>query len=399
VQTQQFWQLWQKELKTGRDLCTQRSLIEASVEATLFEGRPTSRQVKEGIRESFNALKEARAKSLELRDEFLRDRAAAAGNKNVEKALEAIRKAERLKNDWRKLKLSFRGNRSHGFSYVITPSDDPDVCAQTARDPNPDTSTWIPVYDAQKIEKLLLGRNQNHFGQADDSPWTSSSMNELFEYHGETQSAHDLLSGTLDIGAIETATRRVLRELSLPVPGIKEIDDHISNNDFEQGFKHWNEATSTSPSGRHLGHYKAILALRHLEPNEDEDGNPIETTSQLILEAITTVARIAIQKGVILDRWLNVTNVMIEKIPGKPLLNKLRVIHLFEANFNLCLRIQWGQRLMRQAESRKALGDQQFGSRKGKSSEEVVLYKVLTYELMRLTRTDGGTFDNDAKAC
>ena len=100
-------------------------------------------------------------------------------------------------------------------------------------------------------------------------------MHELFEYHGETQAAQDLLNGTLDIDAIENldaATRRVLRELSLPVPGIKEIDDHISPDNFEQGFKHWNEATSTSPSGRHLGHYKAILALRHLEPNKTRTG-------------------------------------------------------------------------------------------------------------------------------
>jgi hypothetical protein len=117
------------------------------------------------------------------------------------------------------------------------------------------------------------------------------------------------------------------------------------------------------------------------------------------LEAITKIASLAIRKGIILERWLNVTNVMIEKVPGKPLLNKLRVIHLFEADFNLCLRILWGMRLMRQAERRKALGEQQFGSRKGKSSEEVVLYKALTYELWNLTRTDGGTFDNDAKAC
>jgi hypothetical protein len=29
LQTQQFWKLWRKELKTGRDLCTQLSLIEA----------------------------------------------------------------------------------------------------------------------------------------------------------------------------------------------------------------------------------------------------------------------------------------------------------------------------------------------------------------------------------
>jgi hypothetical protein len=79
LQAPQFWQLWRKELTTGRDLCTQRSLIKASVEATLFE-----HQIKEGIRESYNALKEARAKSLELRDAFLRDRAATAANTNVE---------------------------------------------------------------------------------------------------------------------------------------------------------------------------------------------------------------------------------------------------------------------------------------------------------------------------
>jgi hypothetical protein len=62
-------------------------------------------------------------------------------------------------------------------------------------------------------------------------------------------------------------------------------------------------------TANHLGHYKAILALRHLEPDKDEDGNPIDTTSQLILEAITTVASLAIRKGLILDRWLNVTDV------------------------------------------------------------------------------------------
>ena len=54
---------------------------------------------------------------------------------------------------------------------------------------------------------------------------------------------------------------------------------------------------------------------------------------------------------------------------------------------------------MRQAERRKALGDQQFGSKKGKCSEEVVLLKVLTYGLNETTRTNCGTFDNDAKAC
>jgi hypothetical protein len=83
--------------------------------------------------------------------------------------------------------------------HVIDPSNNPYVGTQTARDPNPNTSTWIPVYDAQKIERLLFGRNQSHFGQADNSPWTSLLMFELFEYHGNTKAAWSLLNGTLDI--------------------------------------------------------------------------------------------------------------------------------------------------------------------------------------------------------
>ena len=86
LQVQQFWELWRKELKNGRDLSTQRSLIEASIKRTLFSGRPTPRQLKENIREAYNAAKEASAKSLELRDEFLRDKAKHTGKKNEEKA-------------------------------------------------------------------------------------------------------------------------------------------------------------------------------------------------------------------------------------------------------------------------------------------------------------------------
>jgi len=33
----------------------------------------------------------------------------------------------------------------------------------------------------------------------------------------------------------------------------------IERQDFGDGFKKWKERTSTSPSGRHLGHYKSII--------------------------------------------------------------------------------------------------------------------------------------------
>jgi hypothetical protein len=61
-----------------------------------------------------------------------------------------------------------------------------------------------------------------------------------------------------------------------------------------------------------------------------------------LFNAILDVTRLAVQHGVVLDRWLDVVNVMIEKIPGRPLITKLRVIHLVEADFNLILGILWG---------------------------------------------------------
>jgi hypothetical protein len=42
-----------------------------------------------------------------------------------------------------------------------------------------------------------------------------------------------------------------------------------------------------------------------------------------------------------------VINAMLEKIAGKPLLHKLWVIHILEANYNLALKEIFGRRLMK----------------------------------------------------
>jgi hypothetical protein len=54
---------------------------------------------------------------------------------------------------------------------------------------------------------------------------------------------------------------------------------------------------------------------------------------------------------------------------------------------------------MKQGEKLGAFGDEQWGSRTGRSANTAVLLKHFTYEMMNLTKFDGATFDNDAKAC
>ena len=75
------------------------------------------------------------------------------------------------------------------------------------------------------------------------------------------------------------------------------------------------------------------------------------------------------------------------------------MIHLFEADLNLTFGIIWNRQLMHKAEIQGKLGPDQWGSRSGKSATDAVMLKRLTYELSALTRTNHGTFDNNAKAC
>jgi hypothetical protein len=87
--------------------------------------------------------------------------------------------------------------------------------------------------------------------------------------------------------------------------------EEVTTDDIVQGFNRWKETTSTSPSGRHLGHYKAILK------------------DPMLLQCFQKFLSIALNSDIALIRWRNAINIMIEKDTGSPNLNRLRIIHLF----------------------------------------------------------------------
>jgi hypothetical protein len=88
------------------------------------------------------------------------------------------------------------------------------------------------------------------------------------------------------------------------------------------------------------------------------------------------IALAALRTGTSLDRWQNITMTMIEKVPGCPRTNKLQVIHLFKADYNLLLKIIWARILVWNAHDAGKLNDGQAGSRPGQTAIEVVVQKV-----------------------
>ncbi|KAI2493732.1 hypothetical protein MHU86_20802 [Fragilaria crotonensis] len=90
---------------------------------------------------------------------------------------------------------------------------------------------------------------------------------------------------------------------------------------------------------------------------------------------------------------------MIEKDPGRPRINRLRIIHLFEADYNLFLKIMWGSRLVNRSVQLNLLNEGQHGSVPGRTTMDPVMLNQLTTDLCRVLKVNYARFDNDASAC
>jgi hypothetical protein len=76
------------------------------------------------------------------------------------------------------------------------------------------------------------------------------------------------------------------------------------------------------------------------------------------------------------DFWKVVVNTMIEKEPGNPKIHRLRVIHLYEAGYNLILSVKW-RHLLHLACDNQFLNESQYGSRPGKEAMDAVFVREL----------------------
>ncbi len=171
----------------------------------------------------------------------------------------------------------------------------------------------------------------------------------------------------------------------LTIPNIIKLQEPISNNisfsQYKKAINRWRETTSTSPSGRHLRMYKALVS------------------NQQIRSDMCQMLNVVMKLGLVPARWCQAVSDLLEKDPGSPNINCLRFIHIFEADYNIFLEKLCASRLVAWGETSKLFGEARQGSRKKRTVNDDVLLKRLTYDLSRLLRSNMGTFDNNAKSC
>jgi hypothetical protein len=184
----------------------------------------------------------------------------------------------------------------------------------------------------------------------------------------------------------------LLQEATIPTEA--NISAKISMEDFVSAINVWNENTSTSPSGRHLGHYKLLVNVY-----QDKTSPPaLQEKAAAILRLIVSLVNLASTKGFTLDRWKTVINVMIYKKPGVYLIDRLRVIHLFEADYNLVIGLILGQRALYSGVENHPLHPSQW-AQPGRQCSDVVVLQEMTLGMAQMLIIELGGFENDAASC
>ena len=217
-----------------------------------------------------------------------------------------------------------------------------------------------------------------------DTPGVSGTLRRIIPPFTRNNITTSILQSTYDLINIDHMPEicQFLQAMAIP-PELRStnlVDIVVSTLDFQQGFKKLPDKISSSPSGCHMNHYKLLSSDKGLSP---------------ILARASTLP---FQHGFSPARWHTTIQFMLEKEPGNPLITKLRVIQLLEADMNFVFCLLWGKRLVHHALSQNALTPLNFGGRLGCRIHSALLLKTLSYDYIRYTRLNAIIFNNDANA-
>ena len=177
----------------------------------------------------------------------------------------------------------------------------------------------------------------------------------------------------------------MILKTNLEMLALSEIKRYISSKIKKENFvDYWKKAkerTSSSISRLLFGHYESATE------------NKIATKlHKMFLDSMITT-------GSVIDWWIKILLVMLEKIKGNINVEKLRGILLMEVGYNFLSKFLLGVRLMRSAELRNEFPKELGGSRKRHEAIDVTLNRKLVGDIMRQMRRPGTITGMDAVSC
>jgi exonuclease III len=155
----------------------------------------TIEETERRLQEAKTTLRSIRQRADEHRQSHLDNRAAvyaALEQVGKEKIVQRMKRAEALKQCYKKLQFIRQEMNTAGINEVQVPRDpaiDPKTCP-------PQQEHWRTVKIPEEINNLLISRNRKHFGQAQGTPLTEPAFLAEVKYDGTGTTSEMILSGT-----------------------------------------------------------------------------------------------------------------------------------------------------------------------------------------------------------
>ena len=243
-----------------------------------------------------------------------------------------------------------------------------------------DIKNWDRITERQQMEQLILQWQRKHFEQANKTPLAQKSWNDIFDDDTIQQAIQD---GTFDIPkTLPIECQQLIKQMRRPSCIKTDIPSVTSLQDFRQFIKKTKETTPSPPSGRHYGHYATLLKA-----------DPI------FLRIIHGILEIALSNNIILNRWKVTHTTLLEKIPGNPWIHSLRAIHIVEGDLQFIAKYFYSVKMMKTAETKKLITDEQYGGRAQRMAQSAVIHKLLYYNISHQTHTSAAFMGDDTRAC
>ncbi len=240
----------------------------------------------------------------------------------------------------------------------------------------------LDCYNQASIEKACMDEGTRRFSQTAMTPLMNQEFIDRVGYQAELPGSEEILQGTfqtppdMDPYAAQFITQLKMND---EVQG-QAISKAISTASYKEGWKKMKPNTSSSPFGPTFVDY--IAGSR-----DDE-----------IADFDVTMANIPYASGYTPTAWTQMTDVLIPKKSHSSLVEKLRIIVLFHALFNLNNK-RIGREMVANAERLKQIPWEIYGGRKRHRAIECATNKVLTMDIARLEHRTMALCSNDAKSC
>ena len=222
-------------------------------------------------------------------------------------------------------------------------------------------------HNKDDIEREIQLECASRFTLGHSAPISHSLLGDELRYFSNPTLATQILDGSYPIpDDMDPPTALMIEEMgrigrTLQEQGHEAVSE-VSSEEYQHYFGRINENTSSSPSGLHLGHDKAAAKSKEL--------------SDIFALQMNTIVASGIQPA----RWGVALQVMLEKIAGVCLVDKLRSIQLYEADYNWFNKFVFNDGALKALELANGLPEEHF-SHRGSTAEDACFDKTLTTDI------------------